>query len=289
MNVLRPIQKEFYGDDSRWFMGVVINANPPAGLEGRVKVRIHGVHNPSTGEIPEADLPWAQVLIPSTEGGSSGIGRISQIVAGAFVFGVFLDGVSSQIPLVLGSLPHTEYPSAVQKGRRVSGQDAVDYKEQRLLNIVVERLKDDDAVGGSLQTRRQQCLKFFIDNGYSLIHAAAITGALEHESTFIIYTDVEGYPTQGIANWDNSGVTGARFKELVRFASRHAPAANWKLFSIQLQFVLYELRNRFNQANRRLLATTNLADASEVVNIYYLDSYANSESLAQIAYDGALA
>ena len=76
MNILRPIQQEFYGDDHRWFFGTVINAQPPSGLEGRVKVRINGVHNPSTGEIPEKDLPWAQVLIPTTEGGVSGYGRI---------------------------------------------------------------------------------------------------------------------------------------------------------------------------------------------------------------------
>ena len=34
MNVLRPIQKDYYGDDNRWFLGYVINSAPPAGLEG---------------------------------------------------------------------------------------------------------------------------------------------------------------------------------------------------------------------------------------------------------------
>jgi hypothetical protein len=287
MNILRPIQKEFYGDDSRWFMGVVINASPPAGLEGRVKVRIHGVHNPSTGEIPEADLPWAQVLVPTTEGGSSGIGRIPQIVTGAFVFGVFLDGVSSQLPLVLGSLPHVEYPSNVQKGRRVSNNNAVDYTQQRLLNIVVESLKDDSEQGASITLRRQQCLKFFIDNGYSLLHSAAITGAIESQSAFITYSNNLS-ERQGIARWENISSTNSRYSQLVKFASRNNPAANWKLFSVQLQFVLFELRNRFNNTNRKLLATTDLSDASAVVNRYYLNSYDNTTILAQIAYDGAL-
>ena len=91
MNILTPINKEFYGDDYRWFFGTVINAQPPVGLEGRVKVRINGVHNPNTTEIPEKDLPWAQVLIPTTEGGISGYGKIPQLLAGSFVFGVFLD------------------------------------------------------------------------------------------------------------------------------------------------------------------------------------------------------
>jgi len=288
MNVLRPIQKEFYGDDHRWFFGTVINANPPAGLEGRVKVRINGVHSPSTGDIPERDLPWAQVLIPTTEGGSSGIGRIPQLTTGAFVFGVFLDGVSSQIPLVLGSLPRVEYPSNIQKQRRVSDANAVDFKEQRLQNIIVERLRDDAEQAGSLGVRRQQSLKFFIDNDYSLIHAAAITGALEGASAFFLYTSNPDDLRTGIGAWENISRTGSRFSELIRFASRNSPAADWKLFSVQLQFVLYELRNRFNNANKKLLNTTNLKDASDAVNRYYLDRFDNTEGLAQIAYDGAL-
>ena len=57
MAVLRPIQKEFYGDDYRWFFGTVVNSHPPSVLEGRVKVRIYGVHSESTENIPEKDLP----------------------------------------------------------------------------------------------------------------------------------------------------------------------------------------------------------------------------------------
>ena len=146
MNVLRPIQKEFYGDDYRWFFGTVVNSHPPAGLEGRVKVRIYGVHNPVTNEIPEKDLPWAQVLLPTTEGGASGVGRIPQLMAGAFVFGVFLDGVSSQTPLILGSLPRIEFPTAIQTGRNVSFQDKFEYDQERLQNVVAFKFKDDKEI-----------------------------------------------------------------------------------------------------------------------------------------------
>lgn len=287
MNVLRPIQKEFYGDDYRWFFGTVINANPPAGLEGRVKVRINGVHSPNTIDIPEKDLPWAQVLIPTTEGGSSGIGRIPQIVSGSLVFGIFLDGVSSQLPLVLGSLPRIENPSDIQKGRRVSGNDAVDYNQKRLLNIVVERLKEDDEQYGNVELRRQQSLKFFIDNGYSLIHASAITGALEGASSFILYTDTPE-DNQGIANWEKSSSVNSRYSQLIRFASRNNRSSDWKLFSIQLQFVLFELRNRFRSANQKLLVSQDLKEASQAINFEYLKGFNNTEQLAQLAYDGAL-
>ena len=170
MNILTPINKEFYGDDYRWFFGTVINAQPPVGLEGRVKVRINGVHNPNTTEIPEKDLPWAQVLIPTTEGGISGYGKIPQLLAGSFVFGVFLDAsTSSQIPLIMGSLPRSEFPTNIQLGRL-----GVTKVQTRLQNSVTDVLADDDeanSFGFLTPLRRQQSMKFFLDNGYTLHQA----------------------------------------------------------------------------------------------------------------------
>src|SRR6056300_281453 len=101
-----PVNRsEFYGDDTRWFVGRVISVNDPLEM-GRVKVRIVGIHdNP---EITVGDLPWAQVVIPITEGGSSGLGASTGIREQAQVFGIFLDGLHSQLPLVFGSMPKYE-------------------------------------------------------------------------------------------------------------------------------------------------------------------------------------
>lgn len=285
MNILRPIKKEYYGDDHRWFLGYVINAAPPAGLEGRVKVRIIGVHNPTTSEVPERDLPWAQVLIPTTEGGASGIGRIPQLAKGAFVFGVFLDGTTSQIPLVLGSLPHTELPSSIQKARRVDLKNSFVYNQQRLQNVVITPLVDDDLPRGDLGTRRLQSMKFFIDNGYNLIHAAAITGALQNASRFHTY-GTEG--NVGIANWKISSDIGNRYVGLLNFSQSYSPPTDWKLLSVQLQYVLFELRTRFGLANTKLLATTDIKAASEVVNKHYLKVNKKSDQIAQRAYEEVL-
>lgn len=283
MNVLRPIQKEFYGDDQRWFLGYVINAAPPAGLEGRVKIRIIGVHNADTGEIPEADLPWAQVLIPTTEGGSSGIGRIPQLTKGAFVFGMFLDGMSSQIPLVIGSMPHTELPSDVQKLRRVDPRNSgFKYDQNRIQNVVIEPIFQDDIPFGDLGTRRLQSMKFFIDNGYTVMHAAAITGALQAVSQFNTYNLEE---STGIAKWNKDGSIGSRYAGLLQFSQSYRPHSNWKLFSVQLQYVLFELRTRFNLANSKLISTNNIKDASIVVNKFYLDKGGVSDQIAQRAYE----
>ena len=97
----------FYGDHSRWFIGLVIDVNDPLKLD-RVKVRIQGIHTPDTTLIPNADLPWAQVAIPVTEGGSSGLGANSSLKPRAQVYGIFLDGRNSQLPLVIGSIPKIE-------------------------------------------------------------------------------------------------------------------------------------------------------------------------------------
>ena len=72
---MRTIPTEFYGDNVRWFVGTVINATPPAGLEGRVQVRIYGTHSGRTDEIPQRDLPWAQVMVNSSSYGVSGLGH----------------------------------------------------------------------------------------------------------------------------------------------------------------------------------------------------------------------
>ena len=286
MNVLRPIQKEYYGDDSRWFLGYIINSAPPAGLEGRVKVRIIGVHNPDTKDIPESHLPWAQVLIPTTEGGTSGIGRIPQLTKGAFVFGVFLDGISSQIPLVLGSLPHTELPSSIQK-YKTSGSttDSFQYDQKRIQNVVITKFLDDDIAVADVALRRQQCMKFFIDNGYIPIHAAAIAGALQATSSFETFG---GKATTGIAKWAVDPSIGNRYMGLVRFSQSYRPAVSWKLYSTQLQYVLFELRNKFNLANSKLLQTTDIESASKAFNKYYLETSSGGDQIARRAYEEVL-
>ena len=101
----------FYGDDVRWFIGRVVDNNDPLRL-GRLRVRIYGIHSGSTESIPEYALPWAQVVIPVTEEGSTGYGSNPAILPSAQVFGIFLDGKDSQLPLVIGSIPKIESDKA---------------------------------------------------------------------------------------------------------------------------------------------------------------------------------
>ena len=105
---------DFYGDHTRWFIGDIKSINDPLQL-GRAQVRIYGIHVGSQNDIPDADLPWAQPLMPITEGGTNGLGNNLGIQVGARVFGVFLDGEHSQNPLILGSPP--KYEEAAPGGK----------------------------------------------------------------------------------------------------------------------------------------------------------------------------
>jgi hypothetical protein len=200
-----------------------------------------------------------------------------------------MDGSTSQLPLIMGTLPRTEYPSAVQTGRRNPDENAVDYTKRRLQNVVTQKFKDDTVEKARVPLRRQQSMKFFIDNGYDIIHAAAITGALQGQSQFEIYEkfflDSFRTPNIGIAGWKKTRTLGSRYNNLLKFAAQFSPSSDWKSFSLQLQFVLYELRTQFGQENSRLIATVNIKDASEVVNRYYLKNTNTTNRLAQQAYD----
>ena len=107
------INSEFYGDETRWFVGVVEEVGGDEPKLGRVKVRIYGVHGNET-EVPRDDLPYAHTLVPTTEPGVSGLGRNPYLQPGATVFGIFLDGKLSQLPMILGSIPTMGRPSLAQ-------------------------------------------------------------------------------------------------------------------------------------------------------------------------------
>lgn len=104
------VHSEYWGDDVRWFMGVVEDIIDPEML-GRVRVRVYGIHSPYLSDIAVEDLPWSAVLMPTNGGGVSGLGASpTGIQQGAQVLGIFLDGKKSQNPLILGTLPKIESP-----------------------------------------------------------------------------------------------------------------------------------------------------------------------------------
>lgn len=94
---------DFYGDQVRWFVGEVVNVKDDPLKLGRVQVRAFGVYDDE--EIQEVDLPWAQIVVPITQGVHEGKGQYLGMLVGTQVFGIFLDGQNSQLPMVIGSIP----------------------------------------------------------------------------------------------------------------------------------------------------------------------------------------
>lgn len=90
------------------WIGVVTNVMDPH-RSGRVQVRVFGRHDDIVN-IPDADLPWAQVLQPVT---SASIGRIGTapvgLVVGSRVAGNWLDS-DQQLPIILGTVGRAGSP-----------------------------------------------------------------------------------------------------------------------------------------------------------------------------------
>ena len=240
--MMKTIPTEFYGDNTRWFMGRVIDATPPAGLEGRIRIRIFGIHSDDVNDIPQADLPWAQVMSPSHSYGVSGLGVNTMIQANALVFGIFLDGSNSQLPIVLGSLPHIEYPTSVQaEGREDISTNPFAYDFTQSNSQV-----QDPKFYGSQNSGPESAAnvaRFFIDNGLTAKQAASMAGVLQEISK------LDPTKTGGIAGYP---VDTPRYSRFHAYCSRLKPQKDLESFDSQLMFVMHELHTTHKTAFAKL-------------------------------------
>ena len=75
------------------------------GKASRVKVRIIGYHPWEETEMPENDLPWAEVMQDAQIGsGQGGMGETMSLQGGETALGFFLDGEEAQQPVIMGLL-----------------------------------------------------------------------------------------------------------------------------------------------------------------------------------------
>lgn len=215
---------EYYGDDVRWFIGRAIDVvNDPLRL-GRIQVRIFGIHPESTNKLANSDLPWAQVMIPTTEPGVSGLGKNAMIKKMAMVFGIFMDGKNSQLPLVLGSIPVIENAQAETTTKKTITPD------------------DSLLVGTS---NIEKAFNYFVSaegGGFTEKQAAGILGNFMQESGTNgdinpkALNNNEG--SYGIAQWYPGG-SEQRYQRLLSY-SKDIGFGKDKLYT-QLQYTNYEL------------------------------------------------
>ncbi len=86
-----------------WFYGVVEDRDDPLYLN-RVRVRIYGNHSYDKQKIATPDLPWSEVMMPTTSASLSGLGQTTHgLVEGSTVIGFYKDGADRQDPVVMGS------------------------------------------------------------------------------------------------------------------------------------------------------------------------------------------
>lgn len=237
---MRPLDVEYYGDDFRWFVATVIDNSPPFGYEGRIQIRIHGIHSRNVNDIPQNDLPWAQVMTPSDTYGGSGLGTHCQILPGSLVFGMFLDGGHSQLPMVMGSLPRVEYPTAVQASDR---QDPATNPFSYVFQQSNSQLQDptfynprDRDFQDTTPLPAADVARFFIDNGLNAKQAASLTGVLEEISGLNPIQENNGY---GIGGWPPGS---PRYSRFVQYTSRLQPTRSIADFDAQLIWVMHEIK-----------------------------------------------
>ena len=280
--------KEYYGDETRWFGGVVKDINDPVEL-GRVKVRIFGIHTENVDDISDGDLPWAQVAAPITEGGSSGIGTNIGIKPQAQVYGIFLDGKNSQLPLVLGSIPKFEripeieldpnpaVPDQAQKGQIYGSPH--DFTAPAGINA------DDEYLVGA--TNVERAFNFFITpegGGFTPAQACGIIGNFWVESFASKTGDLDpkapSSPPEksfGIAQWNSSKNAKFRYQNLVAFAARKNLA--WDTMYPQLLFTVYEL---YQSKKYYRLTDLKKARTPEEAAIIFEDKFENPQVKGQI-------
>ena len=110
------LKTNFIGRDGfRWWIGQIppeeeeyAQQNDGGGWGNRVKVRIMGYHPYSLNELPNKDLPWAIVLLGTTDGsGAANRAKTIAVSPGDTVFGFFLDGDNAQVPVIVGVFGRT--------------------------------------------------------------------------------------------------------------------------------------------------------------------------------------
>jgi hypothetical protein len=269
----------FYGDGLRWFMGVVVSTDDPLRM-GRCRVRIFGIHNEDVDEVPEALLPWASCVVPTTEDGVSGLGRSPQLKPGAEVFGIFGDYTQSQQPIIIGSIPHTEIPTEQQLGlesnNRLGEAETVQTVNREAVDNAVVQALDNSPSGGSIAdadtlvgtSNTEKAYNFFIANGYSPIQAAAICGNLIVESGMdpTIISGVPGENSYGIAQWNPAA---GRLQTLQSYATDNN--LDYTKLQTQLMFLHWEFSTESPRFYRyaTFKRMTNLENATRHFTVNY--------------------
>jgi len=213
--------------------------------------------------LSNGDLPWAQVLLPTTSSGTSAAG-INQhgLQVGSWVFGFFADGDDCQMPVVVGV--YSGGPGSGTSGGS-DGSSVTSTTGEADGTYLVGGLKGNggySSSGAPLNARsgsgtgsakitevqrtanKDAVYRGLRSAGWTHEQAAGIMGNLQIESGFnpgSLVNDL-GKPSGGIAQWRAGRLTG-----LQNYAS--ARGKDWTDIQVQTEYITYEMQNTHNTGN----------------------------------------
>ena len=203
-----------------------------------------------------------------------------QVQPNALVFGMFMDGMNSQTPIVMGSLPHIELPTRIQLGQE--GEDiGEDNKPENLWQSIVAAVKpkdvdiqndNSDNINNLVRLSREKtAVKFFLNLGYTVKQSIGLVSSLGQASGMRTGVNVQ---SSGLARFSR-----LRYNDLQNFSNEY------NKFMVQLAFIAYELNGTQTNANIKLLQSDKFDGKDGVCSIvckYYLkdSSLAKQSQLA---------
>lgn len=251
---------DYYGNDFKWFIGVVVRVVD----DTYVQVRCFGIHGIDREKLPDTDLPYALVLMPTT-GGQSGSGHFTHDLSiNTWVFGFFADGDNCTNPVVVGVINGTQYSMSDQYGGggQFVGQDTgyadpgtPDSSGTPSDTPPVDSQATRDIPGdGNVAKTYNYVYQKLTEEGDSdpHLHAAALTGSLMLESGTSINPQIVNNSSgaYGIAQW-----LGNRKVGLKHYAGSSPDLAQ------ELDYLWWELNHSESRAKAAWLSASNLPDS----------------------------
>lgn len=274
---MKAINTAFYGDETRWFIGVVRALQPET---GRVRVRIHGVHNSNHEMVHDEHLPWAQVVMPNTTTGIAGLIPATGLRIGAKVFGIFADGKGSQLPLVLGVLTAIAIPPIVSMADREVSQ-YVPVSESATVNPVNAAQYNNIPMtqGSNAEVVYDYIHAYMSQNGAAnpVAVASGFIGNFINEAGPALSPNAQerspiaGRGGYGLAQW-----TGPRRRAIEAYATSVGvqlpnsdavltEAENTRLLQMQLQFWAREMETTHRHVFTKVKRATTVTEVNKIV------------------------